>query len=65
MKKERSVVGKPLFPTRESAFENRWKHTKNVKTHDGIEISKSGHLMGKTFQERKAQLKYLANKIAK
>lgn len=49
MKKEKRVVGKPLFPTRESEFSNQWKHTKNVKTHDGVEISKSGHLMGKTF----------------
>ena len=49
MKGEKCVKGKPLFPPRESEFSYHWKNAKNVKTHDGVEISKTGHLMGKSF----------------
>ena len=53
VKKEGEVKGKPLFPVKEHAFEAKWRKMKNVKSHDGVEISKSGMLMGKEFQMRK------------
>jgi hypothetical protein len=53
VRKEGEVKGKPLFPVKEHAFETKWRKMKNVKSHDGVEISKSGMLMGKEFQMRK------------
>lgn len=53
VKEEGEVKGKPLFPVKEHAFEAKWRKMKNVKSHDGVEISKSGMLMGKEFQMRK------------
>ena len=59
MKFEQQVQGKPLFPMKESMFTARWKTLKDVKDHNMINISHSGHLMEDDYKQRERQMKEL------
>ena len=53
------MQGKPLFPVKPTMFDSRWKHMKGIRTHQGVPISKSGHLMGEDYRKREIQLETL------
>ena len=40
-------------------FDARWRSMKGIRTHQGVPISKSGHLMGEDYLKREIQLETL------
>jgi len=63
LKEESRVRGKPLFPLKEHMFAARWKTITDLRTHSGIRISRSGHLMAEDYMQRERQLKILERNV--